>query len=140
MSGIVGFAALALALAVAMLSLWGLVTGARRGDPGRRWVGLHGAMAYATLVTVAVAALRVALVYPELRAPDISVGAGGGGEGALLLGLWALALVTAAVAWLRRRREGPAAAYPTAVLLGVSLFVLILLLGPANPFSRGPIG
>ncbi|MEP6621681.1 MAG: cytochrome c biogenesis protein CcsA, partial [bacterium] len=55
-------------------------------------------------------------------------------EGSILFWAWVLSLYTVLVVTLHRHRPGTLVPYATMVLLLVSLFFAILLVGPADPF------
>ncbi|HMG70042.1 MAG TPA: cytochrome c-type biogenesis CcmF C-terminal domain-containing protein, partial [Gemmatimonadaceae bacterium] len=54
--------------------------------------------------------------------------------GSILFWAWVLALYSAAVVVLHRRRQGNLVPYAVMTLLAVAAFFAILLVGPANPF------
>ncbi|NIP58046.1 MAG: heme lyase CcmF/NrfE family subunit, partial [Gemmatimonadetes bacterium] len=56
-------------------------------------------------------------------------------EGSILFWLWVLTLYGALVAWIHRRRHAREISYATATMLGVSVFFLVLLVGPSDPFA-----
>ena len=55
-------------------------------------------------------------------------------RGAILFWAWVLALYSAAVVYINRKRDGNLIPYTASVLLCIALFFHILLVGPANPF------
>ena len=59
-------------------------------------------------------------------------------EGSILFWAWVLALYSAAVVYINRKRVGNLVPYTASVLLAIALFFHILLVGPANPFHLPP--
>ncbi|MBI3566601.1 MAG: cytochrome c biogenesis protein CcsA, partial [Gemmatimonadetes bacterium] len=57
-------------------------------------------------------------------------------EGSILFWGWVLAMYGAAVVWINHERPGNLVPYAGTALLAVSLFFGILLVGPADPFTR----
>lgn len=145
---IVGYAALVVALPVA---LWGVVTavlGVRRRRPDLIRSAESAAFVNFWLLT----ASNLAMVY-GLLARDFSISyvARVGSwstpnfiaaislwsalEGSILFWGWVLATYTALAVWLYRGRFGDLMPYATATMLGVGAFFYLLLVGPANPFG-----
>ncbi|MCC6928786.1 MAG: heme lyase CcmF/NrfE family subunit [Gemmatimonadaceae bacterium] len=56
-------------------------------------------------------------------------------EGSILFWAWVLTLLSALVVFWNREREGALIPYTTMTMLAVSVFFLILLVGPADPFT-----
>jgi cytochrome c-type biogenesis protein CcmF len=56
-------------------------------------------------------------------------------EGSILFWAWVLALYTALAMWITKSSLGSLGAYANAMLLFVSAFFYMLLVGPANPFG-----
>jgi cytochrome c-type biogenesis protein CcmF len=56
-------------------------------------------------------------------------------EGSILFWGWVLAFYAALAMWLTRSKLGALGAYANAVLLFVSAFFYLLMVGPANPFG-----
>lgn len=151
MSAQVGSAALIAAALLAAYGIIALVAGLRRGDG--RWVesGRIAVLVLAGLVTVAVVMMEIALARFDfslryvarnvnLHTPLVFrlVALWGALEGSILLWQWLLALFAAIVA-LRHGTAGARGYWALAVLLGVSEFFLLMMLGPADPFLRLPV-
>ncbi len=151
MTGTVGVASLALGFVLAVGGIAALVYGRRHDDP--RWVqrGRSAVFGVFGAVTLAVLMLEFALIRPDFSlryvANNISlttplpfriIGLWGALEGSILFWQWLQALFLGIVAFAYRRRYPELMPYVLAVLLGISGFFLLLMLGPANPFARLP--
>ncbi|MGH7754057.1 MAG: heme lyase CcmF/NrfE family subunit, partial [Gemmatimonadales bacterium] len=103
----------------------------------------------AVAVTVAVVALERALIGFDFSVQYVAenvnrttpllfrvIGLWGALEGSILLWAWVLSGYTALVAIRYRDRHPETTPVALAVLLGISAFFLLLMLGPANPFIR----
>lgn len=149
MTGMIGYFALALALPVALYGAFISVLGARRDQWALVSSGRRSALSVFGLATLAVAAMEYALITHDfsvgyvaevgsrstpLHVTIISLWASL--DGSILFWLWVLALYTGLCTWLYRNRHREEVPYVTATLLVISAFFLVLLLGPANPFSR----
>jgi cytochrome c-type biogenesis protein CcmF len=146
-TGFLAHNALLVSLAVI---LFGLVTsplGIRRGR--RDWIELAYAAVYTNflLVTIATLSMVYALVTHDFSVSYVAqvgsretplfytvISLWGALEGSILFWAWVLALYSSAAVWINRRREGNLVPYAAAAFLAISLFFVILLVGPANPF------
>lgn len=147
MIGTIAHSALLVSVGVVALGII-LVPAAIRG--GRRgWLQLVYAAVYTNflLVTIATAAMVVALVTHDFSVSYVaSVGSRstpllftiislwGALEGSILFWGWVLAMYSAAVVYTHNRRPGNLVPYAAMTLLSVSAFFGILLVGPADPF------
>lgn len=152
MAGEIGSASL---LAAALLALYGigaLVTGERRRDS--RWLasGRLAVLGVFGFATVAAAVMEAALVrfdfslryvasHVNLGTPLVFRIAGlwGALEGSILFWLWLLALFAAIIAVRGGATPSGTTPYALALLLGISAFFLLMMLGPADPFVRLPL-
>ncbi len=147
----IGAGSLAIGFVLAASGMVALLYGRRHDDP--RWVywGRCAALGVVGAVTLAVIMLEVALVRADFSlryvANNISlttplpfrmIGLWGALEGSILFWQWVQALFLGIVALAYRRRYPELMPYVLAVLLGISGFFLLLMLGPANPFALLP--
>ena len=148
MTRLIGSGSLLVALGVAIYAALALMFGARRKRADLLRSGELALYAVWGLVTVATLAMVYALV-----AHDFSVGyvamvgsratplfytvisLWGALEGSILFWIFVLSSLSALVVYQNRFREGTLVAYSGGVLMLVSVFFLILLVGPANPFG-----
>jgi len=149
---IVGYGALALALAISIYTAVASILGARRGSPKLAESAQKGVMATAVLVTLASAILIYLLItrdfqveyvyrYVSTYLPTIYTLSAfwAGQEGSLLLWLW---LVTIFSVLIARREEGwsqELKPYALAVLTLCQAFFALLLVFASNPFATYPI-
>ena len=148
--GPLGHGALLAALVVVVCGMLVIPIATRRGR--RDWLAIGYAAVHTNflLLTVAMSAMVVALVTHDFSVSYVSqvgsratpllytiISLWGALEGSILLWGWVLALYASAVLWLNQDREGNLVPYAMTVLLGVTFFFAILLVGPANPF--GPV-
>ncbi len=148
MMGPLGRGALIAALVVVAIGMLLIPIATRRGR--RDWLAIGYAAVHTNflLLTVAMVAMVVALVTHDFSVSYVSqvgsratpllyttISLWGALEGSILLWGWVLALYASAVLWLNRDREGTLVPYAMTVLLGVTFFFAILLVGPANPFG-----
>ncbi len=146
-----GRPALIAALVFALVSCVGSIAGATRHDD--RWAragarALYAAMGFVVTAAVALGAALLAHDFSylyvagyssrSLSGPYALSSLWGGMEGSLLL--WTLLLVTFSAFAVRsaRRESSSLAAWACAVLGGITIFFLVLLVMPADPFARGP--
>jgi len=148
---IVGYGALALALAISIYAAIAYILGARRGSPKLAESAQKGVTATAVLVTLASAILLYLLLtrdfqveyvyrYVSTYLPTIYTLAAfwAGQEGSLLLWLWLLTIFSALIA---RREEGWSQGfkpYALAVLALCQAFFALLLVFASNPFVTSP--
>src|SRR3972149_5284897 len=149
MISILGSTAIA---AAAVSSLAGLIFRLRgRGRGAQRLIdrGHRAVIALFVAVTAAVVALEVALIGVDFSVRYVAaninratpllfriIGLWGALEGSILLWAWVLAGYAALVAVRYRGRHQETVPLALAVLLGITSFFLLLMLGPANPFGR----
>lgn len=148
MTRLLGLDALIVALGAAIFGAISLGVGARRGR--RDLLGAGFAALYTTfgLVTVATLSMVVALVTHDFSVGYVAqvgsretplfftvISLWGALEGSILFWAWVLTLYSALVIWQNRRREDLLVPYAGMTLLVVTIFFLILLVGPANPFT-----
>jgi len=145
----IGSASLLGALLVTAYGIAAFVRG-RRSEPSG-WIrsGYAAPVGLFVLVSASVAALEVALVRSDFSIRYVAsntnlvtpllfkvVGLWGALEGSILLWQWILALFTLIVALRYRSRHPDAMPYVLSVLLAISAFFLLLMVGPADPFAR----
>ncbi|HEX8945362.1 MAG TPA: heme lyase CcmF/NrfE family subunit [Gemmatimonadaceae bacterium] len=148
MNGLVGRDALLVSLPFLVLGILVVPTALRGGR--REWLGIaYGAvLANFLLVTTAALAMVVALVTHDFSVSYVAqvgsratplfytvISLWGALEGSILFWGWVLSLYAFLVVRLNRNRPGNLVPYAAMVLLAVSLFFAILLVGPANPFK-----
>ncbi len=147
MTGFFAHNALLVSLAVI---LFGLVIGPLGIRRGRRdWIEIAYGAVYTNflLVTIATLSMVYALVTHDFSVSYVAqvgsretplfytvISLWGALEGSILFWAWVLALYSSAAVWINRQREGNLVPYAAAAFLGISLFFLVLLVGPANPF------
>jgi len=151
MSVAAGTVSLFLGFVLAWAGIIAFVYGRRHND--ERWLGWGrtASLGVGAAVTLAVIMLEVALIRPDFSvqyvANNISVttplpfrviGLWGALEGSILFWQWLQAIFLGVVAVAYRRRYPELMPYVLSVLLGISAFFLLLMLGPANPFVRLP--
>jgi cytochrome c-type biogenesis protein CcmF len=145
--GILAHSALLISVIVVFLGVI-LTPIAIRADR-REWLQLVYGAVYTNfmLMTIAAGSMVVALVTHDFSVSYVaSVGSRttpllftiislwGALEGSILFWGWVLAMYSAAVVWLHNRRPGNLIPYAAMMLLAVSAFFAILLVGPADPF------
>jgi len=146
-NGLVGRAALLITLPFIILGIIAVPVAIKRGR--RDWIAIaYGSvLANFLLVSAAAAAMIVALVTHDFSVSYVAqvgsratplfytiISLWGALEGSILFWGWVLSLYAVAVVWFNRERPGNLVPYSAMVLLAVSLFFSILLIGPANPF------
>ena len=147
MTRLVGYSGILVALA---LSLVGVVAAFVAASRQGRTSQVARAIAYANgaLLLVANLAMVVALVSNDFSVSYVAqvgsrstpllfsiISLWGALEGSILFWAGVLTAYVAAVVFTSRRRDDATIGYATGVLHAVSLFFLILLVGPANPFG-----
>ncbi|CAN5488908.1 heme lyase CcmF/NrfE family subunit [soil metagenome] len=147
MNGLVGSSALLVSLPFLVLGMLIVPFGVRRQRAD--WIALGYGAVYANfiLVSAAVIAMLVALVTHDFSVSYVAqvgsratplfytiISLWGALEGSILFWAWVLALYAMLVVSTNRTRPGALVPYSAMVLLGVSFFFAILLVGPANPF------
>lgn len=147
-NGLVGHGALLVSLPFIALGLIAVPTGLRRSRPDFIAIAYGSVYANFFLVTASAIAMVIALVTHDFSVSYVAqvgsratplfytiISLWGALEGSILFWAWVLALYSFLVVWLNRERPGTLVPYAAMVLLGVSLFFAILLLGPADPFK-----
>jgi cytochrome c-type biogenesis protein CcmF len=147
-NGLVGRDALLISLPFIVLGIIAVPTAILRGR--REWIAIaYGSvLANFLLVSAAAGAMIVALVTHDFSVSYVAqvgsratplfytiISLWGALEGSILFWGWVLSLYALLVVWLNRERPGDLVPYSAMVLLAVSLFFAILLVGPANPFN-----
>ncbi|NUQ11844.1 MAG: heme lyase CcmF/NrfE family subunit, partial [Gemmatimonadaceae bacterium] len=148
MTRLLGSASLLVALGVALYGALALFLGARRSHAALLRSGRLALYAVWALVTVATLAMVYALVAHDFSVKYVAmvgsratplfytvISLWGALEGSILFWIFVLASLAALVTYQHRRREGMLVPYAGGVLLLISVFFLILLVGPANPFT-----
>ena len=151
MTAAIGSLSLLGALLVTGFGIVAFVRGRHEAHPGWIRSGYAAPVALFVLVSVAVAALEVALVRSDFSIRYVAnntnlvtpllfrvVGLWGALEGSILLWQWILALFTLIIALRYRTRHPELMPYVLSVLLAISAFFLLLMAGPADPFARLP--
>lgn len=145
---LLGFDALAVALGVALFGALASPFAARRGE-GTLGALVRGAvLTLFCLTSVAVIAMVVGLVTHDFSISYVAqvgsrstplfftiISLWGALEGSILFWVWVLSMWAALVVWRNRDVPGRLVPYTGTVLLATSVFFLILLVGPANPFG-----
>ena len=148
MTRLLGAGSLLVALGVALYSAFALLVGARRRQANL--VRSGEAALYATwgLVTIGTLAMVYALVAHDFSVKYVAmvgsratplfytvISLWGALEGSILFWIFVLTSLSALVVYQNRQREGTLVPYAGGVLMLISVFFLILLAGPANPFT-----
>ena len=147
MNGLIGHGSLLISVAVIALGICaGVMAGRTRSQ---EWINAAYSAVYTNfaLVTIATGAMVVALVTHDFSVSYVAqvgsratplfytiISLWSALEGSILFWGWVLSLYAAVVVWTNRRRPGALVPWSATVLLCVSLFFGILLIGPANPF------
>ncbi len=149
--GTIGSFSLILALLVSLYSLIALTLGARTKK--REWTrsGQNAAFAVAGLVSLAAAVLVYALIAGDFQIQYVAEHSSrslplayrlsafwGGQEGSLLLWEWLLVLFAAVVMIQNRKRNRALMPYVLVIMMGISLFFLVLLTFISRPFQLLP--
>ncbi len=148
MTRLLGSGALLVALGVALYGAFALMLGARRKRADLLRSGQLAIYAVWGLVTVATLSMVYALVAHDFSVKYVAmvgsratplfytvISLWGALEGSILFWIFVLASLSALITYQNRQREGTLVPYAGAVLLLISVFFLILLVGPANPFG-----
>ncbi|HTR78220.1 MAG TPA: heme lyase CcmF/NrfE family subunit [Gemmatimonadaceae bacterium] len=148
MNDLIGHGALLVSLPFILLGMFSVPFGVRRGQ--RDWVEVAFGAVYANfaLVTAAALTMVVALVTHDFSVSYVAqvgsretplfytiISLWGALEGSILFWAWVLSLYAMLVVRLNRERHGNLVPYAAMVLLAVSCFFAILLVGPADPFK-----
>ena len=148
MTRLIGLNALMVALGVAAFGAVMAPIGVRRGRQDFVRATYSATYAMFGLVTIATFAMIFALVTHDFSVGYVAqvgsratplfytvISLWGALEGSILFWAWVLTLLSALVVFWNRDREGALIPYTTMTMLAVSVFFLILLVGPANPFT-----
>jgi len=148
-----GSISLTLALLCAVGGLVGLLAGRRtRQDPVRAAWGRLAAAGVFGCVTLAVVMMEAALIGFDFSIRYVALnvnratplvfrvaGLWGALEGSILLWAWVLAGLTLLVAVEYRGKHSELIPHVLTVLLGIAVFFVGVMVGPANPFARLPV-
>jgi cytochrome c-type biogenesis protein CcmF len=145
---LLGSYALLVALGVALYGAFALLVGANRKRADLLRSGELAVYAVWGLVTVSTLAMIYALVSHDFSVDYVArvgsratplfytvISLWGALEGSILFWIFVLASLSAVVTYQNRAREGTLIPYTGGVLMLISIFFLILLAGPANPFG-----
>jgi cytochrome c-type biogenesis protein CcmF len=145
---ILGSASVIAALAVACYGVVAAVVGVRRREAGLVRSARAAAYTCFGLLTIANLAMVVGLVTHDFSIDYVAqvgsratplffsvISLWSALEGSILFWGWVLALYTALAMWMTKSTLGSLGAYANAVMLFVSAFFYMLLVGPANPFG-----
>ncbi len=144
----IGYAAVAAALAVSLYGVVAALAGVRRRDVALVRSARVAAYVNFGLLTVANLAMIYGLVTHDFSISYVAqvgsratplfytvISLWSALEGSILFWGWVLALYTAAAVFLADRKLGTMVDYANATLLGIGAFFYLLLVGPANPFG-----
>jgi cytochrome c-type biogenesis protein CcmF len=139
---------LAVALVLAIYSIFANVYGARSGRADFIVSGRHALWAMCAMVTIAVVTLWNGLLrsdftleyvasYSSTTLPTVYkfTSLWGGQQGSLLFWTWLLSIFTSIAAFQNRRRNPDTAPYALAVMAGVAIFFLFMLNFITRPFD-----
>jgi cytochrome c-type biogenesis protein CcmF len=145
---LLGAGSLIIALGAAIFGAFALLLGARQKRTDLLRSGELALYAMWGLVTVATLSMVYALVAHDFSVKYVAmvgsratpifytvISLWGALEGSILFWIFVLASLSALVVYQNRGREGLLVPYAGGVLMLVSTFFLILLVGPANPFG-----
>ncbi len=148
MTRLIGYNALLVALAVAVFGLVATPIGVRRKSAELVNGAYSAVYTMFGLTTAAVLAMIYALVTHDFSVGYVAqvgsratplfytvISLWGALEGSILFWAWVLTGLAALVVFWNRDREGELIPYTSTTMLAVSVFFLILLVGPANPFT-----
>ncbi|MFN8573836.1 MAG: heme lyase CcmF/NrfE family subunit [Gemmatimonadaceae bacterium] len=148
MTRLIGLDALMVALGTAVFAAIALGVGARRGRQDVLRAGYAALFTTFWLVTAATIAMIFALVSHDFSVGYVAqvgsratpvfftvISLWGALEGSILFWAWVLTMYSALVIAQNRSRPGALVPYAGMTLMIVAVFFLILLVGPANPFT-----
>ncbi len=148
MTRLIGLDALIVALGTAVFAAIALGVGARRGRQDVLRAGYAALFTTFWLVTAATVAMIFALVSHDFSVGYVAqvgsratpvfftvISLWGALEGSILFWAWVLTMYSALVMAQHRGRPGALVPYAGMTLMVVAVFFLILLVGPANPFT-----
>ncbi len=143
-----GKLALAIALLLAVYSIFANIYGARRNSPDFIVSARHALWAMCAMVTIAVANLWLGLLRSDFSMEYVAAYSSttlptaykftalwGGQQGSLLFWTWLLSIFTSIAAFQNRRRNPVTAPYALAVLATVAIFFLGMLNFVTRPFD-----
>jgi len=145
---LLGASSLLIALGVAIYAALALLVGARKHRAELLRSGAVAVYAVWALATVATLSMVYALVAHDFSVEYVArvgsratplfytvISLWGALEGSILFWIFVLTSLSALVVYQNRAREGTLIWYTGGVLMLISIFFLILLVGPANPFG-----
>ena len=148
MTRLIGHNALLVALALAAFGVVAAPIGVKRSREELVRATYSATYAMFALVTVATFAMIYALVTHDFSIGYVAqvgsratplfytvISLWGALEGSILFWAWVLALLSALVVFWNRDRDGGLIPFTTMTMLATSVFFLILLVGPADPFT-----
>lgn len=148
MTRIIGYSAVIAALAIASYGMIAAIVGVKRREAGLVRSARAAAYTCFGLLTIANLAMIYGLVTHDFSIDYVAqvgsrdtpvfftvISLWSALEGSILFWGWVLALYAALAMWITKSSLGSLGAYANAVLLFVSAFFYILLVGPANPFG-----
>ena len=148
MTRLLGSGSLYVALGAAIFGALALLLGARQKRADLLRSGELALYAMWGLVTIATLSMVYALVSHDFSVKYVAmvgsratplfytvISLWGALEGSILFWIFVLSSLSALVMYQNRQREGTLVPYAGGVLLLISVFFLILLVGPANPFG-----
>ena len=149
MTRLIAVSALQVALAIALVGIALLIAGARRNRAQLIHAGYGAVYTLAGLVTIATGAMVFALLTHDFSISYVAqvgsrstptiftlISLWGALEGSILFWGFLLAVYAALAVYWHRRDPGRSMPYAAATLLGIAVFFLVLLVGPANPFHE----
>ncbi|HEU4787992.1 MAG TPA: cytochrome c biogenesis protein CcsA, partial [Gemmatimonadaceae bacterium] len=149
MTRLIALSALQVALAIAFVGIALLFVGAKRNRQQLIAAGYGAVYTLAGLVTIATGAMVFALLTHDFSISYVAqvgsratpwiftlISLWGALEGSILFWGFLLAVYAALAVYWHRRDPGRSMPYAAATLLGISVFFLVLLVGPANPFHE----
>ncbi len=148
MTRLLGYDALAVALGVALFGVLASSFAAKRGENALGALVRGSVLTVFGLTSIAAIAMIVGLVTHDFSISYVAqvgsrstplfftiISLWGALEGSILFWVWVLSMWAALVVWRNRDVPGRLIPYTGVVLLAISVFFLILLVGPANPFG-----
>ena len=148
MTRLLGSGSLLIALGVAIFAALALFAGSWRKRPDLLRSGELALYAVWGLVTIATLSMIYALVSHDFSVHYVSmvgsratplfytvISLWGALEGSILFWIFVLSSLSALVTYQNRARQGTLVPYAGGVLMLISIFFLIMLVGPANPFG-----
>lgn len=154
MESAIGVLAIAIGAGASIVGIASLLLGLRRGDDRLLATGRRCVLALLLAAILAVGVMEWALITHDFSIRYVAennarstpllftvTGLWAALEGSILLWVLILAVYIAlTVRHFRDRASEPLVVWATIVMLGVSLFFFLLVLGPANPFELTPGG